>query len=244
MRLDRLVGGRQSEYLLSLQRAGREIRVRINRRRRKTLALYVEKGKMTELRAPTNCAWRDIHEFLESRFDWILDAEQELAHRKTTPADSYGQGGEICYLGSRYPLELVRSHYRVVGLQDEKLLVSCSQPDNEARVRELVLDWYRRQAEALTPGRMKLLNRCFDDDIRLTGLVHRKMKARWGSCSSQGEICLNLLLIREDLPQIDFVIAHELCHLRHFAHNAEFYGLLGQVMPDWREREARLGNAG
>ncbi len=244
MRLDRLAGGRQSEYLLRLQRAGREIRVRINRRRRKTLALYAEKGKMTELRAPINCAWRDIHEFLESRFDWILDAEEELAQRKTTPADSYGQGGDICYLGSRYPLELVRSRHRVVDLQDEKLLVSCSQPGNEARVRALVLDWYRRQAEALIPGRMALLNRHFDDDIRPKGFVHRKMKARWGSCSSQGEICLNLLLIREGLPQIDFVIAHELCHLRHFAHNAEFYSLLDQVMPDWREREAILGNVG
>jgi len=45
------------------------------------------------------------------------------------------------------------------------------------------------------------------------------------------------------LPQIDFVIAHELCHLRHFAHNASFYALLGEVMPDWKEQEILLRQA-
>ena len=69
------------------------------------------------------------------------------------------------------------------------------------------------------------------------------MKARWGSCSSAGEICLNLLLMKAGLQQIDFVIAHELCHLTHFAHNASFYALLDEVMPDWKEREVLLGQA-
>ena len=49
--------------------------------------------------------------------------------------------------------------------------------------------------------------------------------------------------MKAGLPQIDFVIAHELCHLTHFAHNASFYALLGEVMPDWKEREVLLGQA-
>jgi predicted metal-dependent hydrolase len=69
------------------------------------------------------------------------------------------------------------------------------------------------------------------------------MKSRWGSCSSEGEVCFNLLLMQAGLPQIDFVIAHELCHIRHFAHNASFYALLEEVMPDWKEREILLRQA-
>ena len=68
----------------------------------------------------------------------------------------------------------------------------------------------------------------------------RKMKARWGSCSSQGELCFNSLLMQKDEALIDLVIVHELCHLRHFNHNRAFYKLLGNVLPDWQEREKML----
>ena len=65
----------------------------------------------------------------------------------------------------------------------------------------------------------------------------RKMRRRWGSCSSKGEVTLNLALIKMPLACIDYVVTHELCHLEAFHHGKPFYRLLAQVMPDWRERE-------
>jgi predicted metal-dependent hydrolase len=241
--VDRQTGGRTSEYLYELKRQHTAIHVRVIRRRRKSMALYVEKGVLPELRVPTNCAWRDIHSFLGSKFDWIVAAESELASRTSAPRNSYTSGGEISYLGRRIPLVLAKSRFNVVEADGNSIYVSCANPSRPEAVEKQIIHWYRRQAEALFPERIQVVGGLFSSRNDPSLLTVRKMKARWGSCSSTGEVCLNLLLMKAGLPQIDFVIAHELCHLRHFAHNGSFYALLDEVMPDWKEQEVLLGQA-
>lgn len=242
--LARLGGGRQSEYDYELVRGDAVLSLRVARRRRKTMAVYVEKGHATELRVPLNCPWYEVHGFLADRFDWILAAEREMAARPAVIIDECRPGGMISYLGQRYPLELVTSRTAVAELQGDRLMISCTDPLRETLVERKLHAWYRRRAESLYQRLIDELSLRFSDRRSPGSLVIRKMRSRWGSCSYQGEICLNLLLIREALPQIEFVIAHELCHLRHFGHNSAFYQLMDEVMPDWRAREARLGHAG
>jgi len=241
--VDHQTGGRTSEYLYELKRQHIAIHVRVIRRRRKSMALYVEEGVLPELRVPTNCAWRDIHSFLGSKFDWIIAAESELASRTTAPRNIYTPGGEVSYLGRRVPLVLAKSRFNVVEADDTSIYVSCANPSRPEAVEKQIIHWYRRQAEALFPERIQVIGGLFSVRGDPSRVTVRKMKTRWGSCSSTGEICLNLLLMKAGLSQIDFVIAHELCHLRHFAHNASFYALLGEVMPDWKEQEVLLGQA-
>ena len=66
------------------------------------------------------------------------------------------------------------------------------------------------------------------------------MKRRWGSCTKNGRILLNLQLIQTSPSCIDYVITHELCHLIEHNHTAAFYQLLDGAMPDWRKRKRRL----
>lgn len=233
--------GKFAEYRFELRRDDVSLALRVVRRRRKTMALYVEKSSCTELRVPLNCSWPDIASFALSKFDWILQAQQEVAARPSAPANVYEPGGSVRYLGRSYTLELARSRYAVCAPDGEVLYIACRQPHDPGSIEKQVLTWYRRQAEQLLAGRVEAINARFADAIAPGAISVRKMKARWGSCASNGDICFNLLVIQEDLSQIDFVVAHELCHLRHFAHNGAFYRLLGRVMPDWRERESRLG---
>ena len=138
---------------------------------------------------------------------------------------------------------LAKSRFNVVEADDTSIYVSCANPSRPEAVEKQIIHWYRRQAEALFPERIQVIGGLFSTRGDPSRVTVRKMKSRWGSCSSTGEICLNLLLMKAGLSQIDFVIAHELCHLRHFAHNASFYALLGEVMPDWKEQEVLLGQA-
>ena len=66
------------------------------------------------------------------------------------------------------------------------------------------------------------------------------MAKRWGSCTPEGKILLNLKLIQVPKGLIDYVVMHELCHLKEHHHGAAFYNLLGRAMPDWQERRQRL----
>ena len=235
--------GRQSEYELVVHQGDESLNVSVLRRRRKTMALYVEANDRIELRAPTNCAWNDIYAFLGDKFDWIVRARHEFANSPALPSNCYQSGGHVFYQGEQYPLELIRSQHTIVEQTPESVFVACSNPANGALVERHMMNWYRQRSEEVFAERIAQMNQLFCDDRHPGALKIRKMKSRWGSCSTGGDICLNLLLIKESLPQIDFVIAHELCHLRHFAHNKPFYLLLDRVMPDWREREAKLGFA-
>ena len=67
-----------------------------------------------------------------------------------------------------------------------------------------------------------------------------RIRTRWGSCSRGGTILLNTELIAAPVECIDYVITHELCHLRIHGHTPDFYRLLFRCMPDWRRRKARL----
>ena len=66
------------------------------------------------------------------------------------------------------------------------------------------------------------------------------MSKRWGSCSKSGDILLNMELVKASLSSIDYVIMHELCHLKVHTHNNGYYRLLSKYMPDWKERKKRL----
>ena len=238
-RVEQVSPGRNSEYKCSISDGEHSILVKVSRVRRKTLGLDVGRGQ-TELRVPTNCPWSEIRLFLADQFDWILSTQDEIASRPRVADDSFIPGGSVSYLGEAYRLDVIKSRFSIVAIEGSDLYVSCSNPNSPKQIERHVMRWLRSRAEAILAGRVSIINEQFQDARRPSSLKIRKMRARWGSCSELGEICFNLMLIREHLPQIDYVVAHELCHLRHFEHNSAFYRLLDEVMPDWRKREELL----
>jgi predicted metal-dependent hydrolase len=104
--------------------------------------------------------------------------------------------------------------------------------------RSLVDAWYRREAKRCLPARLAPYAQILG--VAPKRISIRAQRTRWGSCSSNGTICLNwrLLLLPADL--CDYVLLHELCHLRHLDHSAKFWSLVESVFPDYTEREDRL----
>ena len=131
----------------------------------------------------------------------------------------------------------------------------CSEPTQAVKLMEAHLHrahrihqkqtdrWYRHQADWLFSERLELCYQLFDGiepvkpfpELRL-----RKMRSRWGSCSSRGVITLNTMLVQMPVECIDFVVTHELCHLWELNHSPRFYQLLNSVMPQWRLYEQRV----
>ena len=101
--------------------------------------------------------------------------------------------------------------------------------------------WYREKAEELFAKIFLESWRFFKKrGVKKPILKLRRMKARWGSLSTEGRMTLNLNLIQADKECIEYVIFHELCHLYHYNHSADFYKLLSNKMPDWLRRKKKL----
>ena len=112
---------------------------------------------------------------------------------------------------------------------------------DETRTKNLLLSWYKDRAHEKFD---ESFERCWPKfkgrGFLRPGLKIRHMKTRWGSLSKSGTLTLNVNLIQAPRDCIDYVITHELCHLEHHNHSAEFYRLLEKMMPDWEARKHKL----
>lgn len=229
-----------AKYLRRIEHGERIIDVHIRRMRRKTLAIHVFADRPVELRAPLKCPWAEIEGFLASRRAWIIESLESLSALDLPPVPAYREGEIHHYLGKPYRLRLVAGRTRNVSVLEDTIAIRCREPDDSARVQAILEAFYRKEARYLLPQRVDLCRARFREALPATTIVVRKMSARWGSCSQEGELCFNSALLQKPLAAIDFVVTHELCHLKHFAHDKPFYRLMDEAMPDWRERERLL----
>jgi len=213
----------------------------VKRQRRKTMALHVLSDATVEARVPNWVASRDVVSFVEERAEWVLQ-QRELMLQKLALRPSYCEGDLHPFLGMRLPLLLSTGSSRVDFI-DDTLQVRVRNPDDPVLVKNSLDRWYRHQAEWLFTERLEHCYQLFEGiqpPKPFPELKIRKMRNRWGSCSSRGEITLNAMLVQMPVECIDFVVTHELCHLWELNHSRRFYQLLNSVMPQWRLYEQRV----
>lgn len=219
----------------------------IKRQKRKSIALHVLTDASVEIRAPKWVAERELIQFVEQRVDWVVEQrEKRLQQLANTPG--FCQGEQHFYLGQRYPLTLREGTPNRNALIDNQLCLFVRDISCEGAVEKSLQQFYKSSAAILFQERMDHCYSMFPmqslpykpkPSIKL-----RKMRRRWGSCSSKGLVTLNTQLMKMPIKCIDYVIVHELCHLWEFNHSKAFYRLLSQAMPNWRECEKIIESIG
>lgn len=229
----------------SLIHNGIELNIALSYSNRKTLSLYVYRDNRVELRAPVRCPVSEIDAFLHAKCDWILRQQAQLQALPEPTSLHYCDGELHSYLGEGFRLILLRGRPLLVEKLRDSIFVRLPDPGDPESVRKALGNWYRNMASVEFPDRLDHCYRSMQHlGIAMPRLKVRKMKARWGSCSSASEICLNLALIQKPPQAIDYVITHELCHLLEFSHGRAFDELMTSVMPDWKQRELLLESVG
>ncbi len=235
-----IAAAEERELVLGTER----IAYRLHRSRRRTLEITVARGGVVEVRAPDGPPIERIEHRLRARSAWI---RRKLAASPPAECDlprRFQSGESYRYLGRQYRLKViagVRPHVRVHG---GRLHVEVRDPSDTTQVQRALVAWFQQRARMVIPQRVaQLASLAAFAELRPTGVSVRAMKTRWGSCSASGRLLLNSQLIELPTSAIDYVIAHELCHLRVPKHGARFERLLSRLMPDWREREEVLGCA-
>lgn len=217
----------------------------INRGPRRRSRLVVTPDGSVEARVPQNATDEWVESFVRRQRHWIVRQQAYFEQfRPREPERRYVAGETLRYLGRQYSLSVVVTDAERVRLRGRELVVETTSSQTDA-VRAAVQDWYRRCAREVFERRAE---RCVEltrpHGIGVAPIVVRSMVRRWGSCTPTRRILLNPHLVVAPTDCIDYVLVHELCHVRHRRHDPAFYRLLSTVMPDWSRRRARLEKFG
>ena len=231
---------------------------------RQTLAIEVHPDSRVLVRAPLDCPETLIAERVQKRAGWISRQLAEFeSYRPRTTARQYVNGESHLYLGRQYRLKLIpeeaagvtksqgaildarsapaggASGMARIKLTRGQLLVSLPGGPDPDRVKALLHRWYLDRARVVFSDVLDASLLHFKG-VEHPRLIVRAMQSRWGSLSRAGTMTLNVNLVRAPRACIEYVVTHELCHLRYRSHDAQFFRLLAQVMPDWPQRKQRL----
>lgn len=222
---------------------GRVLECALMRRDRKTLSISVNPDLSIDVAAPADAPIDRIIGKIRKRGPWIVRQLQFFSQfQPRTPERRYVSGETHLYLGRQYRLKVTPHIQQEVKLFRGRIVVQSHRPHDCALTRDLVETWYRNRSQVKFQARLKLCQQRFPrpEDHEPTGLLIRQLRHRWGSMTPGGRLILNRSLIRSSVDTIDYVITHELCHMRHHHHGPEFYKLLDWVMPDWEKRKIKL----
>lgn len=210
---------------------------------RRTLGIEVYPDQRVVVRAPMDCAEEVIALRVQKRAGWI---SRQLAdfqrYSPRTPQRQYVSGETHLYLGKQYRLRVIAGTATSVRMGRGLLAITLPGKADPERVKTMLWRWYLDHAKVIFRDVLEQMLPRFKSD-QYPRLIVRTMQSRWGSLSSTGTMTLNANLIRAPRACIEYVVAHELCHLEYRDHDVEFYRLLGKVMPDWAVRKARLETA-
>ena len=214
-------------------------------RRRKTIGLKVAEDGLT-VTLPVSLDLRHAERAVRDKQAWVLDRLEKMSAR-ARPALKGVSGEEIGWLGAALPLRVLphnRARTLVKRGPDHIEVRLDATLDGEmaaSAVRRALHRW--RKAEALDLVAPKLADYADRLGVRRPTVFVREQKRRWGSCSGDGSIRMNARLIGFEERLIDYVCAHEACHLKAMDHSPRFYALLSSIMPDHRERQRALKDA-
>jgi predicted metal-dependent hydrolase len=208
----------------------------VNPRLKHTYIGFDEEGELV-IRSP-EASQHYIETLLIKRSAWIERARERIRSRKGRVRLA-PKGGEIVFLGDVYPLQFRegRCRYQLRLTEEEVFLFVCETFDY-GRCSKALDAFYRKETERIvTP-----LVRKWSDTMALfpAKVRYRKTKRQWGSCSSHNTLSFNTMLAKVPVEAIEYVVVHELAHIRHKHHQRTFWELVEKVLPDYRERQAIL----
>lgn len=216
------------------------IEVELIRKKIKNMHLYVMRpdGKV-RVTAPKSLAEKRIVEFITSRIDWIREQQSKILSEPKSKPLSYSSGELITIFGRQYVLEVTVSKKNDFTVFGEKATLYCKQGTPEEK-REAIVEKALR--EALYTKLAPLFKKWEDiTGLKASSFQIKKMKTRWGTCNTRTKkIWLNLELAHKSEECIEYVIMHELAHLRAPNHGKEFTDIMDRYMPRWREIRAIL----
>jgi predicted metal-dependent hydrolase len=214
--------------------------IRISARARR-LSIRVYPDARVEVVVPPRARPRDVQEFLGVHREWIDAKRAQALRNRPTPQVFPPPAIEFALTGERWRLHVAGGSgvLRVVerGTAGERVL-SVTGTGSAAAVRKALRAWLLRAARPRLPSLVSAWSAT--TGIPYSRVSIRRQRSRWGSCSVRGTISLNACLLFQRPAVVDYLVVHELTHVRHMNHSARFWQAVERNCSDWRALDREL----
>ncbi|MGL4188069.1 MAG: M48 family metallopeptidase [Sphaerotilus sulfidivorans] len=211
-------------------------------RSQERLSIHVEPDGRVLVDAPLGVEVGRLLDSVKRRARWISQQlEGFRIQRSHASPHEYVSGESMLYLGRRYRLKVQIDPTAKPVARMHGAFIEVTLPERDpAMVAAALMSWYRQRAREVFSQRLPVVAEPLRWVRELPSIRLQFMKLQWGSCSPSGRITLNPWLVRAPREAIDYVLLHEMCHLRHHNHSRAFYASLSRHMPDWKQIKTRL----
>jgi predicted metal-dependent hydrolase len=210
--------------------------------RRRTIGISVLPDSSVVVRVPYLTSFKTITRIVHEKAVWIKKHRDSFKGKEPTRLPRLYINGEThLFRGIETVLDIKKSSKTYVRFYDMAIELRLEKANDSQAVKRLLYKGYKNEALIVFPDILnKVLKKYEEQAFKPTGLVIRTMKRRWGSCSNKGKITLSTELIKLPDLFIEYVILHELCHLKHHNHGREYYRLLSDLFPDYKQVRKEL----
>jgi hypothetical protein len=215
--------------------------------RRKTVSIAVLPADGVLLTAPSKTAVPRLDQLVRQKAPWIVErlrGKRDDVESKTSR--EFVSGETFAYLGRQYRLRVVPGAPAALRLIGGLLHVHVPKSLGDAHranyVRAALIDWYRARARERLPAVVAKWAKKLD--VAGPAVLIREQQKRWASCHPGGVVRVNWRIVQAGKRLVDYVLAHEVVHLVHDDHGAEFWSALGRLMPDYDEPRRELRRIG
>jgi predicted metal-dependent hydrolase len=220
----------------------RVVPYRFRRARRRTIGIVVDERGLTAA-APRWATIAEVEAFIREKERWILKRLDDTRRHARAPF-LWQEGARLPYLGREIEIRCAARDRS--GLAGDRLEVPASAAQTAAALRETVTSWLRAAALALFNQRIAAFAPALGVEVPHVGVS--SAASQWGSCiraaDGRGRVLLHWKLVHFDVLLVDYVVAHELAHLRHMNHSAAFWRLVEAVYPGHRAARRALRDRG
>ena len=212
--------------------------------RARRVSLRIRDAGLVEVVVPVHSVVPSPEAVLRRHAAWIIRTFDRLARSGgMNAAKPLGDGSRIAVFGSERTIRVLREDRRrpLIAMTDSEIVLRLRHESPED-IRPLLGRWLRTRAESFVPARVSELNTQWG--FRFSSITVRNQKTRWGSCSKRGALSFNWRLVILPPDVADYLICHELAHLRYLDHSSRFWTLVGTLCPAFRESERWLRRNG
>ncbi|MCH9798548.1 MAG: M48 family metallopeptidase [Betaproteobacteria bacterium] len=216
---------------------GETIAYQLERRARRTVGLKITADGLV-VHAPKYILEFQLKKLIQEKSNWIV-SKLDARKQNHIPPIIWQDGETLQLLGNAINLNVVQdAKNKQAQFNHDSLTITSPQADDEAVIKHKVIQWYKKQAEVDFGRRLAVLAAKLG--VSTPPLKLSSAQSRWGSCSSRGDIRLNWRLLQAPPHIINYVVCHELAHLKEMNHSAKFWAVVESIYPDYKLAEKEL----